>query len=165
MVKVYESKRPEIITMEYLRTVEDSIGHLEDFYRKKGRALLESELDCECREHYPGSTYDPRLDACVNPKMDNSVLRREGREIALTVNTNSQTDPNFRGTWGTPITADVSLHALANRTDSDQNSQTLTGTNPADSYGWNSGYGVASRPSRGNLESMNTPKKVVKIKV
>lgn len=140
MVKIKESKQPERIGMEYLRTVEESISQLQDFHSRKSKALNESDLAHECKENYGSTwTYDPNLDACIDDCMTavNPLLKREGNEITLNINTHTWSDPNFRGQWGTPIQSDATLQDY---TQSSGNTNVLTGNSPGDYQmrsGWN----------------------------
>lgn len=148
MVKIYESKQPERVGMTYLKAVEDSIRKLEQFHRDKARAVHESELACECREGFGETwTYNPNLDACVDERLYavNRHLKREGSEI--TVNTNSLTDPEFRGQWGTPVQSDSQIDTRSD------NAKTVYGTDPTRDF-----------PYRRTYES-NEPKKVIKLRV
>lgn len=144
MVKIREDKQPNRTGMAYVKAVEESRGHLRDFHARMGRAVKESELAQECRNGLgPTWTYDAELDCCVDERLAdfNKTLRREGNEI--TVNVHSLTDDNFRGSWGTPVTSDDTIHSFAGWSDSDGNATLVLGEDPTKGWPGKSGYSYA----------------------
>lgn len=178
--EIRESKRENGIN-GYLYKIEEARTALRKYFGlRDGQVVSNVEAQDFAKIRY-GDTwyYNPTLDLILDARQDalNQCLQYDKATDTLianvesittvypipNVNTNSTFDPEFKGSWGTPIQSDRSMHDF---TQSAGNATVLSGSSPGN-YQMRSGYPIADVGHSPEVTALTqlSEKKVIKIKL